>query len=100
MQTKFLEEMLGELKEISRALKGRNQTNNEFSPELFDVNEVSEILKVPKTWLYGNVSSKKIPYRKIGSRLRFTKDDINQMVKRYPSDNHAPSDPYADNSVI
>ena len=50
--------------------------------QLLNVEEVAEILKVPKSWLYGRVHSKNLPFPhlKVGSYLRFRLEDIEAYI--------------------
>ena len=51
---------------------------------LLNVEEVAEVLKVPKSWLYGRVHSKNLPFPhlKVGSYLRFGEEDIQDFIEK------------------
>ncbi|WP_411140331.1 helix-turn-helix domain-containing protein [Streptomyces sp. x-80] len=40
------------------------------------VDEVAEILQVPRSWVYGNWRTERIPFRKIGQSLRCRPSDF------------------------
>lgn len=45
------------------------------------ISELSEYLKIPLSTIYQFTSKKEIPYSKIGKRLIFSKEDIDNYVK-------------------
>ena len=50
--------------------------------ELLTIDEVSQILKLTKSTIYQFISTKKIPYVKLGSRsVRFCQSDIQAWLK-------------------
>ncbi len=51
---------------------------------LLNVEEVAETLRVPKSWLYGRVHSKNLPFPhlKVGSYLRFREEDIQDFIEK------------------
>ncbi len=44
--------------------------------ELLTIEELSAILKVPKSWIYARTCTNQLPYIKIGRHLRFQKEKI------------------------
>ena len=55
------------------------QDKSKDNLEFFTIEEAAEILKLAKSTLYGLVHRRKIGYRKHGSRLIFTRDNIMQF---------------------
>lgn len=49
--------------------------------ELFTVQEVSQKLKLSKSYLYELVSKQRIPYHKFGSAVRFSGKDVEWILK-------------------
>jgi len=51
---------------------------------LLNVNEVAEVLKVPRSWIYGRVHSKNLPFPhlKVGTYLRFRLEDIEAFIEK------------------
>ena len=48
----------------------------------FDIDEVSRYLRIPKSTIYKYTMDKKIPFFKIGKRIRFNKNSIDEWVKK------------------
>ena len=46
----------------------------------FDMNEVSQYLRIPKSTIYKFTMDKKIPFFKVGRRIRFNKTSIDKWV--------------------
>ena len=53
---------------------------NKESP-FFDIDEVSRYLRIPKSTIYKFTMAKKIPFFKVGKRIRFNKNSIDKWVK-------------------
>ena len=51
---------------------------------LLDVAEVAQILRVPRSWIYGRVHSSSLPFRhlKVGVYLRFLKSDVEAFIEK------------------
>lgn len=49
--------------------------------QLLTVQEISNLLKVPKHYIYYLTHSKKIPFIKIGGILRFRQSDIDEWLR-------------------
>jgi len=47
---------------------------------LFNIDELSTYLAVPRGTIYNWISQKKLPYVKIGRRVKFDKQDIDKMI--------------------
>ena len=60
-------------------LKGNNKTASEDM--IFDVQSLSEYLKVDDSWIYKQVSLKTIPYFKCGKYTRFKKSRIDKWIE-------------------
>lgn len=54
---------------------------SDHNERLLTVNEVAEYLRVPKSGIYDLVFRKKIPFIKLGNRLRFKKVDIDNWIE-------------------
>lgn len=50
--------------------------------ELLTVDQVSNILNVSKTSVYRLVSSRSLPFYKLGHNLRFRKDDVLEFMNK------------------
>ena len=50
---------------------------------LLDVEEVAEVLKVPRSWIYGRIHSSSLPFRylKVGVYVSFLKSDIEDYIQ-------------------
>jgi len=51
---------------------------------LLNVDEVAQILRVPRSWIYGRVHSSSLPFRhlKVGVYLRFLKSDVEDFIEK------------------
>ncbi len=47
---------------------------------LLDIKEVARYLHIAKSTLYRWVNQKKIKYIKVGSRVLFSQDDLNEFI--------------------
>lgn len=47
---------------------------------LFTITEAAEVLRIPISWLYERTRRNAIPYRRIGKYVRFTQDDLKQII--------------------
>lgn len=50
------------------------------APMLYDAYQATEILKVPKRWLYAQTSAGTIPRQKLGKFIRFTDEDLRAII--------------------
>jgi len=50
--------------------------------ELLTVDQVSKVLNVSKTSVYRLVSSRSLPFYKLGHNLRFRKDDVLEFMNK------------------
>ena len=50
---------------------------------LLTVKQVAERLQVPRSWIYGRIHARILPFRhcKIGLYLRFLEDDLEQFIE-------------------
>lgn len=56
---------------------------HETEDTIFDVRGLAEYLKVDSSWIYKQVSSKSIPYFKMGKYTRFRKKDIDKWIESH-----------------
>jgi excisionase family DNA binding protein len=54
------------------------------SDALFTPDDFEALTKIPKSWLYGRIHSKSLPFAhlKIGRYVRFRKSDIEDFLQR------------------
>ena len=57
------------------------------SERLLTVQEICELLKVPKSYVYWLTHSKKIPFLKINGHLRFRQSSIDEWLESQESRN-------------
>lgn len=60
--------------------------------ELLTVQQVAELLQVPKSWVYGRLrkrSLEQLPGYRLGKYWRFREEEINIWVKRQRTGSHA-----------
>jgi excisionase family DNA binding protein len=50
--------------------------------ELIDTNELARILKLRPQTLRGYVSARKIPFIKLGAAVRFTPEQVKEIVEK------------------
>ena len=55
-------------------------TSPDYTVRLFTITEVAEVLRIPISWLYERTRRNAIPYRRIGKYVRFTQDDLKQII--------------------
>ena len=49
-------------------------------PEWLTIEDVCQLLRVPKWWVYQRTRTRRIPHYKLGKYLRFRLDEINAWV--------------------
>ena len=47
------------------------------------ISSLSNQLKISTSWLYKQVEKRQIPFHKIGTSIRFTEEDISEILKKY-----------------
>ena len=47
---------------------------------LFTIKEAAEVLRIPISWLYERTRRNAIPCRRIGKYVRFTQQDLNEII--------------------
>ena len=47
---------------------------------LFTIQEAAEALRIPISWLYERTRRNAIPCRRIGKYVRFTQQDLNEII--------------------
>ena len=55
-------------------------TSPDNAVRLFTITEAAEVLRIPISWLYERTRRNAIPYRRIGKYVRFTQDDLKQII--------------------
>lgn len=55
-------------------------TSPDHSVQLFTIKEAAEALRIPISWLYERTRRNAIPYRRIGKYVRFTQDDLKEII--------------------
>ena len=59
--------------------------DNTFKAErLWTIARLAEALNVPKSWIYDQTYRRKIPFRKIGGKLRFDPVEIDVWIESLP----------------
>ena len=51
--------------------------------KLLTVDEVAELFKTSKSTIYRWVHKREIPFVKLGGKLRFVEDDIQEFIKQH-----------------
>jgi excisionase family DNA binding protein len=62
-------------------MKGPEQLELFETEELLDINELSHLLGVPKSWIYERTRQDEIPHIKLGKYLRFKMSEIREWLK-------------------
>jgi excisionase family DNA binding protein len=69
---------------IVRSAKENQQvpvtTSPDYTVRLFTIKEAAEVLRIPISWLYERTRRNAIPYRRIGKYVRFTQDDLKEII--------------------
>jgi len=55
-------------------------TSPDNAVRLFTIKEAAEALRIPISWLYERTRRNAIPYRRIGKYVRFTHDDLKEII--------------------
>jgi excisionase family DNA binding protein len=55
-------------------------TSTDNAVRLFTIKEAAEVLRIPISWLYERTRRNAIPYRRIGKYVRFTQDDLKEII--------------------
>jgi excisionase family DNA binding protein len=55
-------------------------TSTDNAVRLLTIKEAAEILRIPISWLYERTRRNAIPYRRIGKYVRFTQDDLKEII--------------------
>ena len=51
--------------------------------EFLNIEELSQFLGVPKSWIYERTRRGEIPHTKLGKYLRFNTQEIREWLKKY-----------------
>jgi len=70
------------LKEIVDVLKPRKQEPPKQYDEILNIDEASKFLNLSKSTLYQMSCENRIPVTKFGKRLRFSRDELIQHIKK------------------
>ncbi|MGQ9571052.1 MAG: helix-turn-helix domain-containing protein [Thermodesulfovibrionales bacterium] len=68
---------------VIERLKPILTSKNEDKDAIFDIDALSEYLRVSKKWIYERTHLKEIPYLKVNGLLRFRKKDIDKWLNSY-----------------
>ena len=49
--------------------------------DLLTIEQLAELLGVKVSWIYAQTSAKKIPFLKLGGRLRFRRSDVERWIE-------------------
>ena len=55
-------------------------TSPECPTRLFTIQEAADALRIPISWLYERTRRNAIPCRRIGKYVRFTQQDLNEII--------------------
>jgi hypothetical protein len=80
--------------EASRTVLGRAEAGWQMTGELHTVAETAQILKVRESWLKTKASARLVPCTFVGKHLRFSDDDIAEIMRvgtRQPITRRRPS---------
>ncbi len=66
----------------------------EHPVRLLTIHEAAEVLRIPISWLYERTRRNAIPFRRIGKYVRFTQQDLSQII----SSSEEPKNKAADRS--
>jgi excisionase family DNA binding protein len=55
-------------------------TSPDNAVRLFTIKEAAEALRIPISWLYERTRRNAIPDRRIGKYVRFTQDDLKEII--------------------
>lgn len=58
--------------------------------KLLTIDQVAELLQIPKGSIYNLVHEDRIPHLKIGGRLRFQESSLQDWLKKYERKEKAP----------
>ena len=58
--------------------------NSTVNREWMDIDRLAEELGVKKSWIYDQTHRGKIPHRKLGGKLRFSRKEIEAWIFRQP----------------
>lgn len=64
-----------------REILGKGSAREEYMSELIDINEASKFLKYSKGSIYQLISKSKIPFKKVGNKVRFTREELTKWAK-------------------
>lgn len=59
-------------------LAPKKQINNKY----LTIDELSDLLQIPKSWIYERTRKNQIPHKRIGKYLRFDQSEIENWINR------------------
>lgn len=62
------------------------------SLRLYTVQEAADTLQLPKSWIYERTRKKAIPFHRLGKYVRFTTDDLAQIIASKSTATAVPQD--------
>jgi hypothetical protein len=86
--------MVSGVAEASRTVLGRAEAGWQMTGELHTIAETAQILKVRESWLKTKASARLVPCTFVGKHLRFSDDDIAEIMRegaRQPVTRRRPS---------
>jgi excisionase family DNA binding protein len=72
---------IGELRELVRGEIGALLSNQARPKLLYTTEQAAELCGVPSTWLASAARSGKVKCRRLGSYVRFTLDDLKELIE-------------------
>jgi excisionase family DNA binding protein len=67
-------------------------TSPECPARLFTIQEAAEALRIPISWLYERTRRNAIPCRRIGKYVRFSQQDLNEIISSSDQPKKAATD--------
>ena len=68
-------------------------TSPDVAVRLFTIEEAAEALRIPISWLYERTRRNAIPCRRLGKYVRFTHNDLMEIISSTESHPKAPKRP-------
>jgi excisionase family DNA binding protein len=73
--------LLDQIRQIVREELEAALRNGHPDKQLFNSTEAANMLGVPRTWLETKARENKVPYRRMGHYVRYSREDIEQIAK-------------------
>ena len=68
-------------------------TSPDVAVRLFTIEEAAEALSIPISWLYDRTRRNAVPCRRLGKYVRFTQNDLMEIISSAESQPKAPKHP-------